>query len=112
MDSQLGLMNMWAQGDIVTRGVALLLLGMSLASWMVIIVKALDLRRVSAQSRSTEAFWHSADFADGLSKFGTDPADNGSLAELVDAAEEHLEHIANDVSRSVTTLPNTGGDIA
>ncbi len=74
MDSQLGLMNMWAQGDIVTRGVALLLLGMSLASWMVIIVKALDLRRVSAQSRSTEAFWHSADFADGLAKLGSDPA--------------------------------------
>jgi biopolymer transport protein ExbB len=74
MDSQLGLMNLWAQGDIVTRGVALLLLGMSLASWMVIIMKALDLRRASAQSRSIEAFWHSADFADGLAKFGNDPS--------------------------------------
>ena len=38
-------------------------------------------------------------------------ADNGSLAELVDAAEEHLEHIANDVSqRSVMASPTTGGD--
>ena len=45
-------------------------------------------------------------------KFGFDPADNGSLAELVDAAEEHLEHIAHDVSRSVTTTPITGGDTA
>ena len=44
-------------------------------------------------------------------KFGIYPADNGSLAELVDAAEEHLEHIANDVSqRSVMASPTTGGD--
>lgn len=47
---------------------------------------------------------------DADKRFGIDPADNGSLAELVDAAEEHLEHIANDVSRSVMTPPNTGGD--
>lgn len=45
-------------------------------------------------------------------RFGIDPADHGSLAELVDAAEVHLEHIANDVSRSVTTPPRTGGDTA
>lgn len=46
-------------------------------------------------------------------KFGIDQADNGSLAELVDAAEEHLKHIANDVSqRSVMAPPNTGGDTA
>ena len=46
-------------------------------------------------------------------KFGFDPADNGSLAELVDAAEEHLEHIATDVSqRSVMAPPTTGGDTA
>jgi hypothetical protein len=46
-------------------------------------------------------------------KYGSDPADNDSLAELVDAAEEHLEHIANDVSqRSVMASPTTGGDTA
>lgn len=74
MDSQFGLMNMWAQGDIVTRAVALLLLGMSFASWMVIIIKLLDLRKASAQSKTTESFWHSADFAEGLSKMGNEPA--------------------------------------
>ncbi len=74
MESQFGLVNMWAQGDIVTRAVALLLLGMSFASWMVIIIKALDLRRASSQAKTIETFWHSADFAEGLSKLGTDPA--------------------------------------
>ena len=45
-------------------------------------------------------------------KFGIDPSDNGSLTELVDAAEEHHRHAATDVSqRSVMAWPNTGGDI-
>ena len=74
MDSQFGLLQLWQQGDVVTKGVFLLLLGMSLSSWMVIIVKAIDLRRYAAQARRIESFWHSADFADGLSKLGTDPA--------------------------------------
>lgn len=44
-------------------------------------------------------------------KLAIDPADNGSLAELVEAAEEHLVHIANDVSqRPVATPPATRGD--
>lgn len=72
MESQFGLMNLWNQGDLVMKGVAILLLVMSLASWMVIIVKALDLRRHAAQARQTESFWHSADFADGLGKLGND----------------------------------------
>ncbi|MDO9165661.1 MAG: MotA/TolQ/ExbB proton channel family protein, partial [Rhodoferax sp.] len=35
MESQLGLVNVWTQGDWVTKTVALVLLTMSLASWMV-----------------------------------------------------------------------------
>ena len=73
MNSQFGLVNVWMQGDIVTRSVAILLLLMSLTSWMVIIIKVLDLRRYASQARSTENFWHSADFAEGLRKLGGDP---------------------------------------
>ena len=69
METQFGLANVWSQGDIVTRGVAILLLIMSLASWIVILTKALDLRKLSAQAKATESFWHSADFADGLARF-------------------------------------------
>ena len=43
MDSQLGLFSLWTQGDWVTRSVALMLLAMSLASWIVILIKALDI---------------------------------------------------------------------
>jgi biopolymer transport protein ExbB len=91
MDSQFGLINMWTQGDIVTRAVALLLLGMSFASWMVIIIKALDLRRAMSQSKSTEAFWHSADFADGLAKLGADPSN--PFRQLATEGREAAAHV-------------------
>jgi biopolymer transport protein ExbB len=73
VDSQFGLINLWNQGDLITKGVALLLLIMSLASWTVIIVKVIDLRKFSVQARMTESFWRAPDFADGLARLGTDP---------------------------------------
>jgi hypothetical protein len=74
MNSQFGLVNVWTQGDIVTRSVALLLLAMSLASWMVIIIKLLDLRRSARHAAQTEAFWHSPDFAKAWPNWATTPA--------------------------------------
>ena len=72
MNSQAGLLTLWTQGDLVTRSVALLLLGMSLAAWMVIILKALGLRETSKLAQATERFWHARDFADGLTQLGGD----------------------------------------
>jgi biopolymer transport protein ExbB len=71
-NNDFGLAHVWNQGDIVTRSVAILLLAMSLSSWIVIIIKALDLQRYLRQARHIESFWHAADFADGLSKLGAD----------------------------------------
>ncbi|MDP3412856.1 MAG: MotA/TolQ/ExbB proton channel family protein, partial [Polaromonas sp.] len=74
MNSQFGLMNVWTQGDLVTKAVAVLLIGMSLASWMVIIIKTLDVLKYKKVARGAEDFWHSEDFAAGLAKLGSDPA--------------------------------------
>ena len=73
MNPEFGIANIWSQGDFVTRGVALLLLGMSLASWMVIVLKALDVVRYKGFARGADDFWHSEDFAAGLDKLGNDP---------------------------------------
>jgi biopolymer transport protein ExbB len=51
MESQFGIANVWIQGDLVTRAVALLLLGMSLASWIVILIKALDIIKYQKHAR-------------------------------------------------------------
>ena len=73
MESQFGILNVWTQGDFVTRAVAVLLLGMSLASWIVILIKALDIVKYKKYSRRSAEFWHSEDFARGLDKLSADP---------------------------------------
>ena len=72
MNSQAGLLSLWTQGDWVTRGVALLLLLMSLSSWMVILIKALGLRQASKEAQATERFWLAPDFAAGVTALGGD----------------------------------------
>ena len=79
MNSQFGLVNVWVQGDLVTRSVLLLLLAMSMASWIVILLKALGLRTLAAQARGTERFWDAPDFTAGLAALGA-PADNPFVA--------------------------------
>ena len=93
METQFGLAHVWSQGDIVTKSVAVLLLLMSLASWIVILTKALNLRRLAAQARATESFWHSADFSGGLAQFGADPANPFRLLALAGSeATAHVQH--------------------
>lgn len=70
MNSQSGLFFLWTQGDLVTRTVAVLLLTMSLASWMVILVKALGLRQTHKEAKATEDFWLAGDLSEGLKKLG------------------------------------------
>ena len=115
MNSQFGLANVWSQGDIVTKLVALLLLAMSLASWMVIIIKTLDLIKYKKIARAAEDFWHSEDFAAGLSKLGADPANpfRQLVLEGREATAHHRDtkahlHDTLDLSDWVTrTLRNT-----
>ena len=91
MNSQFGLANVWSQGDIVTKTVALLLLVMSLSSWMVMIIKTLDLIKYKAVAKSAEDFWHSEDFAAGLAKLGSD-ASNPFRQLALEGREATLHH--------------------
>ncbi len=93
MESQFGLANLWAQGDMVTKGVALLLLGMSLASWIVILIKALDVVKYKKHARAAQSFWHSEDFATGLSKLGKDPSN--PFLQLAEEGREATAHHRN-----------------
>ena len=65
-----GIVHVWSQGDAVTRTVALVLLAMSLTTWIIILWKALDQRNQRRQAKACESFWHSADFAEGVDKPG------------------------------------------
>ncbi len=57
----MSLIGLFTQGDAVSKIVALLLLGMSVSSWVVILWKAWLLHRATGDvRRSTAAFWQSA----------------------------------------------------
>jgi biopolymer transport protein ExbB len=68
MHTPFGLSHVWHQGDWITRTVVIVLLAMSVVSWIVIAIKAVNLRRHRAQARGCEGFWHSADFPSGLAR--------------------------------------------
>ena len=65
----MGLPSFIMQGDAVSRAVALLLLAMSVTSWVVILWKAWLLQRASGDmARSIAAFWQSPDVDTALGK--------------------------------------------
>ena len=66
MENQAGILNFWQQGDFITHIVALLLVGMSVLSWVVIVMKALDIVRLKRMAHNVESFWHSSNLDEGL----------------------------------------------
>lgn len=93
MNSQFGLAHLWSQGDIVTKTVALLLLVMSLASWLVIIIKTLDLFKYKAMTARKQAFWESQDFQAGLNSLGKEAGN--PLRQLALDGREAASHHSN-----------------
>jgi biopolymer transport protein ExbB len=102
METSLGLFSVWNQGDWVTKSVALLLLGMSLASWIVIIVKALDIVQGKKHARAIAAFWRSADYADGLLLLG--PQQGNPFCQLAAQGREAATHLQRHDSRAAAQL--------
>ncbi|MCU0942922.1 MAG: MotA/TolQ/ExbB proton channel family protein [Hydrogenophaga sp.] len=88
-----GLAHVWVQGDWVTRSVAAVLLLMSLATWIIVLWKALDLRALRAQARGVEGFWHSSDFAEALDKLG--PAEGNPFRAAALEGREAARHITH-----------------
>lgn len=97
-----GLAHVWSQGDAVTRTVALVLLVMSLATWIIILWKALDQRAQRQQAKACEGFWHSADFAEGLDKLGT--TDHNPFRALAVEGREAQRHILHKDGRQAPQL--------
>jgi biopolymer transport protein ExbB len=64
-----GLSGFWSQSDFISRTVGLLLLAMSVSSWVIILWKGWLLRRADADiQRGVAAFWSAAAIAEGRSR--------------------------------------------
>ncbi len=81
-----GLLQFWAASDGIGRAVALLLLAMSVAAWVLIIWKTWMLRRAAADiERTVPAFWAAADLQEGRTRLSALDRER-VLVPLLDAA--------------------------
>jgi len=95
----LGLNVLWQQADFVTRGVALMLLVMSVASWYVMADKLVRLALHRLRSaRLLAAFWSAPTLKDGVQQLGR----HSAYAELthagISAARQHRDALDSDMS--------------
>lgn len=87
-----GFANVWQEGDFVTRAILLFLLAMSVASWAVILIKSMSLRRLKKMSRAAQKrFWAATSIAEGVDSLGT-VTDNPYRALALVAQEANEQH--------------------
>jgi biopolymer transport protein ExbB len=104
-----GLGAFWSAGDGVSRAVAVLLLAMSVAAWVLILWKGWLLARVRKDlARAIPAFWSAPDLQTARSQLGAFDRD-AALAPLVDAGLQAarggtLEAAANRASQLTRRL--------
>ena len=66
MEGSVGLLGYWNHGDLISRTVGMLLLAMSVSSWVIILWKGWLLRRATSDiQRGVASFWSAADVAEG-----------------------------------------------
>ena len=118
MPTSFGISHIWLQGDIVTRLILIALIGMSVLSWVVIVLKAMDVWRHKQSALTSEKFWHATSLPEGLAVLSQRP-DNlfYTLAQVGQEATEHHQaalkqlHDRLDISDWVTrSLRNTIDD--
>jgi len=118
MDTSFGLMHMWQQGDAVSRTVALFLLFMSIATWIVIAVKAFSLYLLKKKAKAAEGFWHAQNFESALKCLGSDNQSPWRMLAIEgrEAVEHHQNskqqlHDSLDLSDWVTRILRNSLDV-
>ena len=106
MRMEMGLAQFWAQGDAVTHFVAILLLGLSLASWYVMAGKILSQwQSRRSHARALSAFWGAESLPAAIEAIRLEDK-TGVLAGLAiagaNAAELHRQHAARGIGAGVS----------
>jgi biopolymer transport protein ExbB len=69
MNTPFGIVNLWLDGDLVIRFVALLLLFCSIVTWVILLSRLWDLRKLGKLKSQLENFWRATSFDQGLHSF-------------------------------------------
>lgn len=94
-DNPYGIEALWLQGDVVIKSVALILLIMSIASWTIILLRALRLWNLRQCRQKLTTFWQTTSFTEAFQQLY--PSDQTNpfrhlAAEGKSAIEHHQQH--------------------
>lgn len=88
-----GVMHVWTEGDFVIRAVAVVLIGMSLLSWTVILMKLWQQRAMrQAAGAGARRFWNAPSVAEGIPLLGPDRDVSPFRALAEDAFHANQQH--------------------
>jgi biopolymer transport protein ExbB len=89
-DNPYGMAAVWQSSDSVAKGVLLILVIMSMGSWYILAVKALEQRKVARLGReAVEKFWSASSLAQGASALTQDSPYQFIAASGLEASKKH-----------------------
>lgn len=133
-DHPFGILNLWSQGDAVTRSIAIILLVMSIVSWIIIISRAWGLWKMKPIHSIAKQFWQKNTFQEAIDSLPTHTANpyldlanaanrvvverqshSSSIAQSVEAQDwlerclkEQLDTSTNGLQKGLAFLASTG----
>jgi len=69
MNTPFGIANLWLEGDLITRFVALALLTCSVITWVILLTRLWELRNLRKLKPELEQFWRATSYEQGLQIF-------------------------------------------
>jgi biopolymer transport protein ExbB len=91
-----GLAHLWAQGDAVTRFVALALLCMSVLSWVVIVLGAIRLWGIHQAAHAASRFWHRQTLREGHQVLQVPGCPHNPFLKVLEEGEACVTHHASN----------------
>src|SRR5437899_4936487 len=91
VENPYGIEALWRQGDFVARGTLIILMIMSVGSWYIGIIKALEQRRMLKDAKEAdEKFWQEHSVQEGVATLGEDSAFRFVAEKSSLAAQHHV----------------------
>ncbi len=87
-----GILALWEQGDLLIKGVAVVLLLMSIVSWYLIVNRGLRALRLRRAARASSRFWHAESLEEGLELLGPNRRRANPFRDLVEEGIHARDH--------------------
>ena len=101
--SPFSLIHFWNQGDHVSHCVAIILISMSIITWVVIIHKVIEQFNQRRLARKVDSFWHTVALDQGMLALGPSPRNHFYI--LARRGHEALLHIKHSRQETAVNAP-------